>query len=124
MRHGSVSALEPEAVALRTAPKNADRDVVLQPDSDDQASVYLQGPAVPLTRWYDTVDRRARAFEQAGDPRTLAQLRLDLATSFFPCATHPPVDPTRAPSGPGAPRAARRRGCARATWRPSPPTAA
>lgn len=74
-------ALDPDTAAVRTAAATADRDVRLEPASDGQACVVLTGPAVPLTRWYATLDARARALRQAGDPRTLAALRFDLATS-------------------------------------------
>ncbi|MCW2614204.1 MAG: hypothetical protein JWN08_1198 [Frankiales bacterium] len=67
----------------------------VQPDADDQASVTLFGPAVPLTRWHRTLDERAHALKHAGDPRPLDALRFDLATSTFPCATHAPADPSR-----------------------------
>jgi hypothetical protein len=84
--------LDPEAAALRVAAQNADRSIRLQPLADDQALVLVQGPAVPVTRWYETVDARARSLKQAGDPRTLAQLRFDLATSSYPCSRHAPDD--------------------------------
>jgi hypothetical protein len=90
-----VLRLDPEAAAARAAAKNADRAVQLTPDADDQALVALTGPAVPLTRWYATLDARARALKASGDPRTLDALRFDLATSTFPCDTHPPADATR-----------------------------
>lgn len=101
----AAARLDPEAAALRTAAKNADRSLQLEPLADDQALVLVQGPAVPVTRWYETVDARARALKQAGDPRTLAQLRFDLATSTYPCATHAPDDPTAAQSAPAGLRA-------------------
>lgn len=99
----AVLRLQPEAAALRTATKNADRGILLLPDADDQATVSVFGPAVAVTRWHAALDQRARALKQAGDPRTLDQLRFDLATGTFPCATHAPADPT-APTGehPGA----------------------
>jgi hypothetical protein len=90
----AAARLDPEAAARRTAEKNAARGVELLPDVDDQASVILYGPAVPLVRWHGTVDAQARALKQAGDPRTLDQLRFDLATSTFPCVAHAPADPT------------------------------
>ena len=95
------ATLDPEAAALRTAAKNAGRGVLLQPDRDDQASLVAYGPAVPLTRWYDTLTERARALKQAGDPRTLDQLRFDLLTSTYPCAVHAPVDPLSPAAAPG-----------------------
>ena len=75
---------------------------VFTPAPDGQACVTITGPAVPLTRWYTTLDTRARALRQAGDPRNLAALRFDLATSTFPCLTHPPADPSRTRSQPQA----------------------
>jgi hypothetical protein len=97
--------LDAEAAALRTASKNAGRSVSLQPEADDQATVLVTGPAVPVTRWYASLDARARALRQAGDPRTLDNLRFDLATSTFPCATHAPADGNAAdgPVGAAAP---------------------
>ena len=91
----AVLARDPEAAAVRTAAKAAARDVALEPLRDGQASVVLTGPAVPLTRWYATLDARARALRSAGDPRPLAALRFDLATSTSPCLTHPPADDAR-----------------------------
>lgn len=90
----AAARLDAEAVAARAASKNASRSVQLIPDADDQATVILTGPAVPLVRWHGELDRRARALRAAGDPRTLDQLRFDLAVGSFPCAVHVPADPT------------------------------
>jgi hypothetical protein len=76
------------------AAATTNRAVTFTPQPDGQASVFLTGPAVPLTRWYSTLDGQARALRQAGDGRTLDALRFDLATSTFPCMVHPPADPT------------------------------
>ncbi|MEX2290667.1 MAG: hypothetical protein WD794_10110, partial [Mycobacteriales bacterium] len=97
--------LDPDAAAARVAAKNTDREVTFTADDDDQASVLISGPAVPLTRWYSTLDAQARALKQAGDPRTLAQLRFDLATSTYPCTTHRPADTTSLPTQPAPPQA-------------------
>jgi hypothetical protein len=96
----AAARLDPEAAARRTAEKNAARGVELLPDVDDQASVILYGPAVPLTRWHGSIDGQARALKQAGGPRTLDQLRFDLATSTFPCFAHAPADRTTAGGAP------------------------
>lgn len=88
----AAARLDAEAVAARAAVKNAGRSVQLIPDADDQATVLLTGPAVPLVRWHDDLDRRARALRAAGDPRTLDQLRFDLAVGSFPCAVHVPAN--------------------------------
>jgi hypothetical protein len=98
----AAARLDAEAVAARAAVKNADRSVQLIPDADDQATVVLTGPAVPPVRWHEELDRRARALRAAGDPRTLDQLRFDLAVGSFPCAAHVPADA----SGPESPTAA------------------
>jgi hypothetical protein len=84
----AVAKADPDDAARRTAEGNDGRAVSLLPQPDDQACVVITGPAVPLTRWYATLDRRGRALKSAGDLRTLAQLRFDLATSSFPCAVH------------------------------------
>ncbi len=99
----AASRLDAEAVAARTAIKNTDRSVQLTPDADDQATVVLAGPAVPLVRWHDELCRRARALRAAGDPRTLDQLRFDLAVGSFPCVVHAPADPTAPQSAAAAP---------------------
>lgn len=88
----AAARLDAEAVAARAAIKNADRSVQLIPDADDQASVVISGPAVPLVRWHTELDRRARALRASGDPRTLDQLRFDLAAGSYPCAVHVPAD--------------------------------
>jgi hypothetical protein len=84
--------LDAEAVAARAASKNTSRSVELIADADDQAAVVICGPALPLVRWHSELDRRARALRAAGDPRTLDQLRFDLAAGSFPCAVHVPAD--------------------------------
>ena len=98
----AVAVLAPEMAAQRVAVKNAARGVSVQADADDQAAVTVFGPAVPLVRWHTSLDVQARALKAAGDPRGLDALRFDLATSTFPCAVHPPADPT-APDSPTAP---------------------
>ena len=96
--------LDPDTAALRAASRTAARAVEFHADGDEQASVCLSGPAVPLTRWYSSLDARARALRAAGDPRNLDALRFDLAVSTFPCSSHSPADAaavTRAANAPG-----------------------
>ena len=88
----AAARLDAEAVAARAATKNAGRSVQLVPDADDQATVVISGPAVPLVRWHDELDSRARGLRAAGDSRTLDQLRFDLAAGSYPCAAHVPAD--------------------------------
>ena len=83
---------DPDSAALREASSTARRDVALHSQDDGQACVSLTGPAVPLTRWYATLDERARALRAAGDPRTLDNLRFDLAVAAFPCSSHSTAD--------------------------------
>jgi hypothetical protein len=119
---------DPDAAAVRAAAATAARDVRLVPADDGQATVVLTGPAVPLTRWYATLDRRARALRTAGDPRTLAALRFDLAVSRFPCTTHSPATSGPATSSPAdawtAPAGLRPTGWRRRGRLPAQPTGA
>jgi hypothetical protein len=92
---------DPDSAALRQATRTAGRQVTLQDQDDGQASVSLTGPAVPLTRWYATLDERARALRAAGDPRTLDNLRFDLAVAAFPCSSHSPADGSSTDDGRG-----------------------
>jgi hypothetical protein len=95
----AVPTADPDEAARRSAQGTDSRAVSWRPEPHDQASVLITGPAVPLTRWHATLDSRARALKAAGDPRTLDQLRFDLAVTQSPCATHPPADPTAGPTG-------------------------
>ncbi len=99
----SVLKHDPEAAALRASRASAGRGVQLQAGRDGQCIAALNGPAVPLQRWYDTLDARARALRAAGDGRTLDSLRFDLAVGGYPCATHAPADnsPTAVPAAAG-----------------------
>jgi hypothetical protein len=94
----AVLTADPDEAARRSAQGTDNRAVSLRPEPHDQASVLITGPAVPLTRWHATLDSRARALKAAGDPRTLDQLRFDLAVTHYPCATHTPTDPTADPT--------------------------
>ena len=108
----ALAGLDPETSARRVSEKNASRGISLCPDADDQASLTIFGPAVPITRWHTTLDEQARALKAAGDPRGLDALRFDLAMASLPCATHAPADTTApAETAPAA--------CAPAGLRPS-----
>jgi hypothetical protein len=105
-------AIDAEAAALRNATATAERGTFFRAEQDGQASLTVFGPAVPVTRWHTSIDRRARALKAAGDPRTLDQLRFDLTVQTLPCDVHAPADPTApdaptsaAPGGPGSPGA-------------------
>jgi hypothetical protein len=73
--------LDADAAADRAARAKAARSVQLVPLADDQAGLWLSGPAAAVTAWYSRVDAQARAARAAGDPRPLDQLRFDLATA-------------------------------------------
>lgn len=99
-------SIDADATAARAARATAERDVQLTPMRDDQAEVCLFGPAVALTAWFTTLDARARTLRAAGDPRTLAQLRFDLAvarststgSASHPAAPAPPAAPASTPT--------------------------
>ncbi|MCU1672864.1 MAG: endonuclease [Frankiales bacterium] len=68
-----------DAAAARAAKAARARGVQLYADRDDQATLVLSGPALPLTRHYEDLTARARAARAAGDVRSLDALRFDLA---------------------------------------------
>lgn len=96
-------SIDADAAAARAARATADRDVQLTPLRDDQAGVFLSGPAVALTAWFATLDTAARALRAAGDPRTLAQLRFDLAVAHGTTCASPVPAPAPAPAPASAP---------------------
>ena len=66
---------------------------------DGMGILTLQLGAEQVVAISDRVEDLARAMRQAGDPRTLAQLRADLAAEallrhgYGPCPTHAPASP-------------------------------
>ncbi|MCU1589635.1 MAG: hypothetical protein JWP11_891 [Frankiales bacterium] len=71
--------MDADAAAARSAKATATRNVRLSADRDDQATIVLSGPALPLVQFYETVTAAARAARAAGDPRGIDALRFDLA---------------------------------------------
>ncbi|MEO6206165.1 MAG: DUF222 domain-containing protein [Mycobacteriales bacterium] len=88
--------LDADAAAARSAKAATARGVRLYADKDDQATLVICGPALPLTQFYDAVTASARAARAAGDPRGLEALRFDLAVGL-----PDPAGPAE-PTGPAA----------------------
>src|SRR3954447_27017533 len=67
--------LDPDAAAARSAQAARVRSVRVHADRDDQATMVLSGPALPIVAFYQAITRAARAARAAGDPRGLDALR-------------------------------------------------
>jgi hypothetical protein len=89
--------VDADAAAARSAKASTARGVRVHADRDDQATLVMSGPALPILQFYEAVTASARAARAAGDPRGIDALRFDLAVGL-------PDIP--APSAPSAPEAA------------------
>ncbi|MFN2523566.1 MAG: hypothetical protein ABR614_09700 [Mycobacteriales bacterium] len=74
--------VDADAAAARSAKAATARNVRLHADRDDQATLVVSGPALPLVQFFDAVTAAARAVRAAGDPRGLDALRFDLAVGL------------------------------------------
>jgi hypothetical protein len=74
------------------------RDVRAEPNSDGTGSLVITGDGPRITAAAARVDKIARRLRKNGDPRTLAQLRADVATDLL-LAGWIPTDPTFANLG-------------------------
>ncbi|MDY0913489.1 HNH endonuclease [Rathayibacter festucae] len=75
--------LHQESLAQRHARARADRAVWVTPDVDGMATLCVYGPAPAVMGAYERADRMARSLRDAGDVRTLAQLRADVAVDLL-----------------------------------------
>ena len=120
----AVDRLDADAAADRAAKAATVRAIRCAPERDGQASAYVNGPAVSLTRWFTALTEAARQQQAAGDPRGLDALRFDLLVAGFtsedgtpepaplpvapepaaPTRIAPPADPFES-SGTGEPEA-------------------
>ncbi|GAC1440486.1 MAG: hypothetical protein NVSMB55_05300 [Mycobacteriales bacterium] len=74
--------IDADAAAARSAKAATARGVRLYTDRDDQATLVLSGPALPIAQFYEAVTAAARQARAAGDPRGIDALRFDLAVSI------------------------------------------
>lgn len=101
------AALEREAVRAEGQDVLADRErrahareqrhTHLRVDDDSTATFFLTGPVTTLAAVYARVDRCARSLRKAGDARTLAQLRSDVAQTLL---LHGQIIPPKTESDP------------------------
>jgi hypothetical protein len=73
----------PDDHAERNRRARDERDVVLHPERDGMAWLGARLPAVDAIAIHTRLDATARSLRQAGDSRTLAQLRADLFCSVL-----------------------------------------
>jgi len=69
--------MHPESIELRHTTANADRNVSVEPAKDGMAFLTAFLPAATAHAVFDRLDRAAIRAHHDGDPRTLAQLRVD-----------------------------------------------
>ena len=74
--------LDGDAAAARSARAATARSVRLHADRDDQATLVISGPTLPIARFYEAVTASARSNRAAGDPRGIDALRFDLAVGL------------------------------------------
>lgn len=85
--------LDADAAAARAAKAASARGISVHTGRDDQATLVMSGPVLPVAQFFEAVTAAARAARAAGDPRGLDALRFDLAVGLPDGAT---------PSGPAA----------------------
>src|SRR5690606_9547368 len=78
-----LAARDPAAQARSRAHARAGRDARAVVHEDGTASLTVHGTAAQVSAAADRLQRAARAARAAGDERTLAQLRADLAMSLL-----------------------------------------
>jgi hypothetical protein len=82
--------VHPETIAARRAKAEADRCVELRPLEDGMAWLGLYLPAEKAVAAFNRIQDTALALQGPGEPRTLTQLRVDVAADLLLCATCAP----------------------------------
>jgi hypothetical protein len=85
--------IDGDAAAARSAKATSLRNVSVVAQRDDQATMVISGPALPVIRFYNTKNAAARAARAAGDDRTLDALRFDIAVDVPDQEDEPSPDP-------------------------------
>ena len=104
--------LDADAAAARSAKAATARGVRVVAERDDQATLVLSGPALPIVRFYESLTAAARAARAAGDPRGIDALRFDLALDLegtdpaAPVVAPPGTAPSEADAAVPSPRPA------------------
>ncbi|WP_153394130.1 HNH endonuclease signature motif containing protein [Ornithinicoccus halotolerans] len=88
-----VGGRDPAACRERREQALAGRDVRATVDADGTGCVVINGSAVQVAALMDRLERAARLARKHGDPRTLGQLRADVALSLLLHARLPLPDP-------------------------------
>jgi len=88
--------MHPESIRERHVRAAADRRVCVEPARDGMARVELLMPAPDAFGIFNRLDDSARAMAGPAEPRTLDQLRLDVAADLLLNGQHRTADPTDA----------------------------
>ena len=73
----------PESIATRRAKCLADRSVKFFPDNDGMATLWLRAASDDVTAVYNRITDTAISLQGPGEPRTLSQLRADVAIDLL-----------------------------------------
>ncbi|WP_104177762.1 HNH endonuclease signature motif containing protein [Cryobacterium sp. Y50] len=75
----------PDSITVRRAKCLADRNVAFYPDKDGMATLWLRAAGEDLEGIYTRVTDAAISLQGTGEPRTLSQLRTDVAIDLLEC---------------------------------------
>ncbi|WP_104135789.1 HNH endonuclease signature motif containing protein [Cryobacterium sp. Y62] len=75
----------PDSITVRRAKCLADRNVAFYPDKDGMATLWLRAAGEDLEGIYTRVTDAAISLQGPGEPRTLSQLRTDVAIDLLEC---------------------------------------
>ncbi|GAC1610086.1 MAG: hypothetical protein NVS3B26_14940 [Mycobacteriales bacterium] len=74
--------LDADAAAARAAKAVSARGISFHAGRDDQATLVMSGPVLPVAQFFEAVTAAARAARAAGDQRGLDALKFDLAVGL------------------------------------------
>ncbi len=73
----------PDSITVRRARCLADRKIMLYPDKDGMATLWMRAASDDLTAVYNRVTDAALSLQSPDEPRTLSQLRADVAVDLL-----------------------------------------
>ncbi len=77
--------IHPESIVVRRAKCLADRTFMFFPDKDGMATLWMRAAGEDLSAIYTRVTDTALSLQGPDEPRTLSQLRTDVAIDLLQC---------------------------------------